>query len=108
MGYADYRHPEVLAVFGEPRRMGHKRKRPSFETPRKRAAPQDDGGTCGKNVIARSQRVRPLAGPMINSATKQSSHAFVASGLLRFARNDANIHILSGMTAVRAGCHSPS
>jgi hypothetical protein len=37
------RHPEVLAVFGEPRRIGHKRKRPSFETPRKRAAPQDDG-----------------------------------------------------------------
>jgi hypothetical protein len=37
------RHPEVLAVFGEPRRMGHKRPRPSFETPRKRAAPQDDG-----------------------------------------------------------------
>jgi hypothetical protein len=37
------RHPEVLAVFGEPRRMGHKRLRPSFETPRKRAAPQDDG-----------------------------------------------------------------
>src|SRR3954469_17269828 len=34
-----YRHPEVLAVLhGEPRRMGHKRKRPSFETPRKRAA----------------------------------------------------------------------
>jgi hypothetical protein len=28
---------------GEPRRMGHKRLRPSFETPRKRAAPQDDG-----------------------------------------------------------------
>src|SRR3954471_20912365 len=26
-------------------------------------------------VIARSQRVRPLAGPMINSATKQSSTA---------------------------------
>jgi hypothetical protein len=24
--------------------MGHKRKRRSFETPRKRAAPQDDGG----------------------------------------------------------------
>jgi hypothetical protein len=36
------RHPEVLAVFGEPRRMRHERKRPSFETPRKRAAPQDD------------------------------------------------------------------
>jgi hypothetical protein len=35
------RHPEVLAVLhGEPRRMGHKRPRPSFETPRKRAAPQ--------------------------------------------------------------------
>src|SRR5205085_9612311 len=28
---------------GEPRRMGHKRPRPSFETPRKCAAPQDDG-----------------------------------------------------------------
>jgi hypothetical protein len=39
------RHPEVLAALGgEPRRMGHKRLRPSFETPRKRAAPQDDGG----------------------------------------------------------------
>ena len=38
------RHPEVLAVLhGEPRRMGNKRLRPSFETPRKRAAPQDDG-----------------------------------------------------------------
>jgi hypothetical protein len=37
------RHPVVLAVFGEPRRMGHERKRRSFETPRKRAAPQDDG-----------------------------------------------------------------
>jgi hypothetical protein len=37
------RHPEVLALLGEPRRMGHKRKRRSFETPRKRAAPQDDG-----------------------------------------------------------------
>jgi hypothetical protein len=29
-------------------------------------------------VIARSQRVRPLAGPMINSATKQSSLCSVA------------------------------
>jgi hypothetical protein len=37
------RHPEVLAVFGEPRRMGHERMWPSFETPRKRAAPLDDG-----------------------------------------------------------------
>jgi hypothetical protein len=35
--------PEVLAVFGEPRRIAHKRLRPSFETPRKSAAPQDDG-----------------------------------------------------------------
>jgi hypothetical protein len=32
----------VLAVFGEPRRMGRKCLEPSFETPRKRAAPQDD------------------------------------------------------------------
>jgi hypothetical protein len=38
------RHPEVLAVLhGEPRRMGHKRSWRSFETPRERAAPQDDG-----------------------------------------------------------------
>jgi hypothetical protein len=28
----------VLAVFGEPRRMGHKRPWPSFETPRKRGS----------------------------------------------------------------------
>jgi hypothetical protein len=27
--------------------MGHKRPLPSFETPRKRAAPQDDGFMCG-------------------------------------------------------------
>jgi hypothetical protein len=26
--------------------MGHKRLRPSFETPRKSTAPQDDGGVC--------------------------------------------------------------
>src|SRR3954454_17308527 len=45
------RHPEVLAVLhGEPRRMGHKRLRRSFETPRKRAAPQDDGGVCGSET----------------------------------------------------------
>jgi hypothetical protein len=31
--------------------MGHRRSQLSFETPRKRAAPQDDGG---KTVIARS------------------------------------------------------
>jgi hypothetical protein len=37
----------VLAVpYGEPRRIGHKRLRPSFETPRKSAAPQDDDGVC--------------------------------------------------------------
>ena len=32
--------------------MGHKRPRPSFETPRKRAAPQDDGGVCGASMTA--------------------------------------------------------
>jgi hypothetical protein len=32
---------------GEPRRMDHKRLRLSFETPRKGAAPQDDGGMRG-------------------------------------------------------------
>jgi hypothetical protein len=38
-----HRHPEVLAALGgEPRRIGHKRLRPSFETPRAGAAPQDD------------------------------------------------------------------
>jgi hypothetical protein len=37
------RHPEVLALLGEPRRMSHKRQWRSFETPRKSAAPQDDG-----------------------------------------------------------------
>jgi hypothetical protein len=36
------RHPEVLAVFGEPRRIAAGLRR-SFETPRKRAAPRDDG-----------------------------------------------------------------
>jgi hypothetical protein len=40
------------------------------------------------NVIARSQRVRPSAGPMINSATKQSILSLLLDGLLRFARND--------------------
>ena len=34
--------------------MGHDRLRPSFETPRKRAAPQDDGG-----VWATPQNKRP-------------------------------------------------
>jgi hypothetical protein len=78
------RHPEVLAVLhGEPRRMGHKRPRRSFETPRKRAAPQDDGMYMPTIVIARSV------------ATKQSSLP-CSSGLLRFARNDVNIHICSG------------
>src|SRR3954466_10124087 len=41
------RHPEVLAAScGEPRRIDHERLGPSFETPRKRAAPQDDGRDC--------------------------------------------------------------
>src|SRR4051794_38774348 len=36
--YTRRRHPEVLAVLhGEPRRMGHERLLPSFETPRKSA-----------------------------------------------------------------------
>jgi hypothetical protein len=30
--------------------MSHKHPRPSFETPRKRAAPQDDSGMCGNGV----------------------------------------------------------
>jgi len=48
---------EVLALLGEPRRMGHERRcaRPSFETPRKRAAPQDDGGMCGTAYKSRQK-----------------------------------------------------
>jgi hypothetical protein len=34
--------------------MGHRRKRPSFETPRKRAAPQDDVGTFSSAEGARA------------------------------------------------------
>ena len=41
------RHPEVRAVFGEPRRMGVQYARPSFEA-RKVRAPQDDVAICGK------------------------------------------------------------
>src|SRR3954447_13066570 len=47
------RHPEVLAAScGEPRRMATSARRPSFETPRKRAAPQDDGG-CVASPLTR-------------------------------------------------------
>jgi hypothetical protein len=47
------------------RRMGHRRSRPSIETPRKRAAPQDeDGVRCAEAaVLDRSEKVlifRPL------------------------------------------------
>jgi hypothetical protein len=42
-----------------------------------------------KRAIARSQRVRPeVAGPMVNSATKQSRNFRVETGLLRSAGND--------------------
>jgi hypothetical protein len=45
----------VLAVLhGEPRRIGRKHPGPSFETPRKGAAPQDDGSVCGSR--SHSQR----------------------------------------------------
>jgi len=43
------------------------------------------------SVIARSQRIRPSAGPMMNSVTKQSILALPRDGLLRFARNDEQI-----------------
>jgi hypothetical protein len=57
------RYPEVLAVLhGEPRRMGRRRKRPSFETPRKRAAPQDDGYITVNDV-----QMRKFAAMFINS-----------------------------------------
>jgi hypothetical protein len=48
-----------------------------------RIAPRE----CGvvSYVIARSQRVRPSAGPMINSATKQSNLPLRGNGLLRGA-----------------------
>src|SRR5258706_2653647 len=38
-----------------------------------RLAPRERGVVSGFDVIARSQRVPPSAGPMINSATKQST-----------------------------------
>jgi hypothetical protein len=38
------RHPEVLAALAASLEGWPQRPRPSFETPRKRAAPQDDGG----------------------------------------------------------------
>jgi hypothetical protein len=38
--------------------MGHKRLRPSFETPRERAAPQDDGGVCGGTCLQSLSRLR--------------------------------------------------
>jgi hypothetical protein len=73
------RHPEVLAAScGEPRRMGHKRKRPSFETPRKRAAPpattaqplrEDDGGVVLPFAMTTASRltIRQRAAAFINS-----------------------------------------
>jgi tripartite-type tricarboxylate transporter receptor subunit TctC len=41
---------------GEPRRIGHGHSRRSFETPRKGAAPQDDGGMCGRAFFSVSCR----------------------------------------------------
>src|ERR1700716_3205646 len=49
---------------------------------------------CIHAVIARSQRVRPAAGPMINSATKQSILC-LQHGLLRCARNDGTNHAVA-------------
>jgi hypothetical protein len=37
--------------------MGRKRSVPSFETPRKRAAPQDDGRMCGSE---KQEKARPV------------------------------------------------
>jgi hypothetical protein len=44
------RHPEVLAAQRRASKDGHKRRcsRPCFETPRKGAAPQDDGRDAAK------------------------------------------------------------
>src|SRR3954453_23651473 len=48
-----HRHPEELAAARRASKdRPQTRLRPSFETPRKRAAPQDDGGACGIAVIA--------------------------------------------------------
>jgi hypothetical protein len=43
--------------------MGHKCKRPSFETPRKRAAPQDDVSTCGS--VGGARRFRKICSILI-------------------------------------------
>src|SRR3954447_2051947 len=59
------RHPEVLAAScGEPRRIDHERLGPSFETPRKRAAPQSRAGTScsGQELRSFVRHARPWAG----------------------------------------------
>src|ERR1700712_3407288 len=64
------RHPEVLALLqGEPRRMRHGRPcvRPSFETPRKRAAPQNNGEREARKERA-AARIREALAPMLFSS----------------------------------------
>jgi hypothetical protein len=45
--------------FAASRRMGHKRLLPSFETPRKRAAPQDEGGASAPDCL-QALKCQPL------------------------------------------------
>jgi hypothetical protein len=78
-----------IACFGEPRRMGHKRLWPSFETPRKRAAPQDDGDRHCEEHLRRSN-------PVLRLWLWIASLSSGAHSRDPLARNDANIHIRSG------------
>src|SRR4051812_3579189 len=59
--------------------MGHKRPRPSFETPRKRAASQDDGGKCGWPLtcpVASLDNIDQMA-----SETKEITGATMENGI---------------------------
>ncbi len=63
---------------GEPRRIGCECRcpRPSFETPRKSAAPQDDGGVCVRALAKKSFRFE------FQTATRPRSRAAARGGLL--------------------------
>jgi hypothetical protein len=80
------RHPEVLAALGgEPRRMDTSTPRPSFETPRERAAPQDDGrGAQFPAVAFRDQSSREIAMFRKNMFRKNSwiSRAAIAAACM--------------------------
>jgi hypothetical protein len=59
--------------------------RPSFETPRKSAAPQDEA----RDIFTNARMGQPvLTRELLRLARKRFCYRFAAAGLLRFARND--------------------